>query len=184
MVARLEAIDHRIRECLKELMKAREDVGRIEGEADGLLRAQGLFASDSVKSDDVVTEIKYRLSQNRRRLISARQAVSRLEGELEGLRAAREIVGGGELPLEWVDDLYPQRGRDISPGWRRILGLFIKRLPAPVSIGDVMNFVTEHELGISRNAVRSQLHLYANRGFLKRVGDGLYKATDAVKRVC
>jgi len=47
-----------------------------------------------------------------------------------------------------------------------------------------MGFIGERNFAINRNAVRSQLHSYAIRGFLERVGDGLYRATDVVKSYC
>jgi hypothetical protein len=183
MPERLEAIHKRMIECQRELAKVREELARIEGEAEGLRRAEVLLASSGVKGEPSVREIKLRLVENHQRLVAARHAVSRIEGELNGLAIAWEIAGG-DRPLPDLSESQILRGRDISPAWRMILGYFLKRLPAPASIGDVMGFIADNDLRISRNAVRSQLHLYANRGFLKRVGDGLYKATDAVKRIC
>jgi hypothetical protein len=116
-----------------------------------------------------------------RRLNSARDEVSRLEGELEGLLSARNALFRNEPQLE-LPDL--PRSREISAEWREILGFFVKRAPNPASIDEVMAFIDERSFKINRNAVRSQLYAYVNRGFLERLGDGLYRATDVVKRYC
>jgi hypothetical protein len=115
------------------------------------------------------------------RLNKARDDVRRLEGELEGLLAARNALFHDEPQLE-LPDL--PRQREISPEWREILCHLLRRAPNPVSIDEVMEFIEAHRFQISRNAVRSQLHAYVNRGFLERLGDGLYRATDVVKAYC
>jgi hypothetical protein len=97
------------------------------------------------------------------------------------LIAARNALFHNEPQLELPDLPKP---REFSPEWREILCLFLKRAPNPASIDDVVQFIEERKFRITRNAVRSQLHSYVNRGFLERLGDGLYRATDVVKRYC
>jgi hypothetical protein len=115
------------------------------------------------------------------RLGKARDEIRRLEGELEGLLEARRALFAHEPKLQ-LPEL--PRARDLSAEWNDILCFILRRAPNPTSIDDVMQFIVERKFQIRRNAVRSQLHVYMNRGFLERVGDGLYLATDAVKPYC
>jgi hypothetical protein len=128
-----------------------------------------------------VTELDRLIRNCAQRLNRARDDARRLEGELEGLLAARNALFHNEPQLELPELPKP---REISPEWREILCLFLKRAPNPASIDEVMEFIERHRFQINRNAVRSQLHSYVNRGFLERLGDGLYRATDVVKRFC
>jgi hypothetical protein len=115
------------------------------------------------------------------RLNKMRDDVRRMEGELEGLLEARKALFENEPQLE-LPEL--PKTREISSDWNEILCFFLRRAPNPTSIDEVMQFISERNFKISRNAVRSQLHVYMNRGFLERLGDGLYRATDVVKPYC
>jgi hypothetical protein len=128
-----------------------------------------------------VAELDRLIRNCAQRLNRARDDVRRLEGELEGLVAARKALFRSEPQLELPELPKP---REISSEWREILCLFLNRAPNPASIDEVMEFIERRRFQINRNAVRSQLHTYANRGFLERLGDGLYRATDVVKRHC
>lgn len=123
-------------------------------------------------------------------MLELRREISRMEGELDGLLHARRLIAD-------KDDLSPptllseadfnpnKRERELSPQWKSILvNVFLRQLPNPVSIDEAMSYIHMMGWGINRNAVRSQLHLYAQRGLLKRMGDGLYRATDAIKPFC
>ncbi|HUJ37280.1 MAG TPA: hypothetical protein VLW88_06350 [Hyphomicrobium sp.] len=116
-----------------------------------------------------------------RRLARARADIRKLEVELQTLMRARRAVFEDEGQLD-LPNL--PRAREISPEWKDILNFFLQRAPEAVSIDEVMSFIQQRGFDIKRNAVRSQLHLYVHRRFLERMGDGLYRATDAVKPFC
>lgn len=105
------------------------------------------------------------------RLEKARTEVMRTEAELKGLLLARDLIfqRGGSPPAT--------SGREMSNEWKEILSYFRKVAPQPVSIDEVMQFIDTRGLDINRNAVRSQLHSYVNRGFLERVDEGRYRAS-------
>ena len=131
--------------------------------------------------DNLIRGCVRRLARARDDLRKAQDEVTHLEGELEGLRAARRTLQEEDPQLE-----LPIQGksRNISSEWSEILCHFLARAPNPLSIDDIMGFIALRGFAINRNAVRSQLHLYMNRGFLERVSDGVYRATDLVKRLC
>lgn len=139
------------------------------------------MVSRSNELDELIRSCIRRLNKARDDLTKAHGEVIRLEGELEGLRAARRTLQEEssqlELPIE-------KKHRAISSQWNDILCHFLASAPRPLSIDDIMAFIAIKGFDITRNAVRSQLHLYMNRGFLERVGDGIYRATDVVKRYC
>lgn len=128
-----------------------------------------------------VEDLDKLIRQLQLRLEKARTDVVRFEAELKGLMSARNAlfhhVGSSVAPISLP-------GREISPEWKEILSYFLKAAPQAISIDEVMQFIASRDLEINRNAVRSQLHAYVNRGFLERVQEGLYRATDAVKRYC
>jgi hypothetical protein len=126
-------------------------------------------------------ELDRLISEYSRRLNKARAEAQRLEIEIAALVRARRAIFENDEQLE-LPDL--PKTREISREWKEILRFFLQRLPNPVSIDEVMGFIADHGFSINRNAVRSQLHVYVARGFLERLGEGLYRATDAVKPLC
>ncbi|MEQ1650243.1 MAG: hypothetical protein ABL898_16815 [Hyphomicrobiaceae bacterium] len=182
----LSELDERIRGVRSEILRARDTLHRVEGELDGLQRGHDIVTEDKAGSrydiSGALEIIEVQIAQARKSKRDAQQTLRRLEGELQGLKKIRDIIGG-EVVREEPHEA-DSRTREISSEWRQILSFILSRLPNSVSIGDVMDFVSSKGFDISRNAVRSQLHIYVNRHFLKRISDGHYKATDAIRRVC
>jgi hypothetical protein len=139
----------------------------------------GLTERRGMRMPDHVDDLDRLIRQQTLKLEKLRAEVAKLEGELRGLNAARNLIARGMGAA--TTTLFQ---REISKEWREILTYFLRASPNPVSIGEVMQFIDSRGIQINRNAVRSQLHHYVNRGFLERIGEGLYRATDAVKPLC
>ena len=181
-----EEIDELIQRIATLIVERRAEGYKIEGEIYGLEHSKRLYLQtrhQTIQPDPIAAEIDANIRQAQRRAHDLRIELDKLEGELSGLRAARTIVTGEEQAPS-RDTAPPHKRTEISAPWRKILSHFVSKSPNAVSIDDVMIFIHNHNLEIGRNAVRSQLHNYAQRGFIKRIRDGLYVATDAVKRVC
>lgn len=156
---------------------------QIVGEHKGLVSALEIIQAQTTSVDrHVIDELAIRVRATSLKLRRHAAELEELSGEIEGLRQARLVAYGDEGVPE--PEINLPTGRGISTAWKKILNYFLQKSPNYVSISEVMQFISENELGISRNAVRSQLHLYEQRGFLKRVSEGEYKATGAIKRVC
>lgn len=179
-------IDEIIQRLASSIAVGRAEGYKIEGEIYGLEHSKRLYLQtrhQTIEPDPIAAGIDANIRQARRRAEELRIELEKLEGELSGLRAARAIVTGEDHSPN-QDVATPSKRTEISGPWRKILSHFVSKSPNAVSIDDVMIFIHNNNLEIGRNAVRSQLHNYAQRGFLKRISDGLYIATDAVKRVC
>jgi chromosome segregation ATPase len=180
-------IEQRVKACRKAIALAREELRRLSGELDGLKSAYSVVSEDTagiaIDLSGPLEELEKKIRKVRAAKISIRDKLEHLEGELLGLKAAQEILGNESEDADFDEEI-DRRGREMSPAWKNILGLFSRLSPNSVSIGDVMNFIAENDIRINRNAVRSQLHLYAQRGYLRRTGDGMYKATEALRKIC
>ena len=183
-------LDVEMKAVRRALIDQRKRILHLEGQVEALKRSQEVLFEDHAGIVDDLHSHKTQLSelirQSRQSLREAQNRLQTLEGELEGFTKARELLVGESSSCGVSDDIEPSehRGREISRDWRKILGHFLKVAPNPMSIDDIMGFINKSNMVISRNAVRSQLHIYCNRGFLKRVSDGHYRATDAIKRIC
>lgn len=177
-------IDDLIRNWQETVARLEKELLRLQGEQTGFLQAIDVMQSaDAQPEPKVILELQSRINLSSRRLNSVVSELETLRGKVQGLRSAREVAYGYDgIPENILFDSAEKP--DISPSWRQILGYILRRSPNPTSIDEIMSYIQHNNLRINRNAVRSQLHLYAQRRFLKRVSDGLYIATDAIKRIC
>jgi DNA-binding HxlR family transcriptional regulator len=111
----------------------------------------------------------------------ATQGAAKIAAELQVLKQQlRELQEEGrQLPLP-----LGRRKRGLSDKWLTILNYLVLRAPNPITVEELFAFATDNELGISRTAMRAQLHHYEKRGLVERVSDGVYLATSAARAFC
>lgn len=141
-----------------------------------------------------LNELSAQIEQKRRELEDLRAAVRRLQSEIASMIATKHALLRDSQQLSFFRETEEsgenrfgtsgRRARRISSEWNQILNYFVQRAPSPVSIDEVMHFIAQNSFDVSRNSVRSQLHNYAQRHALERVGDGYYRATNLLKDFC
>jgi hypothetical protein len=104
----------------------------------------------------------------RRLIADAQQRLRKVNSDAEKIRAEiaeleRRLSDAEQLalPLE-------QRRRGLSDKWGTILNYLVLRAPNPVTVDEILVFATENDLGVTRAAIRAQLHNYEKRGFVTR----------------
>ncbi len=116
-----------------------------------------------------------------RRLADAVEHVSSVRQELAELRAQLDAAKQEERQFAFD---FGSGSRKPSEHWAAILNYMLIRSPNPTAIDEIMAFAEQNDIRLKRSAVRVQLHHYAQRGLVERVGDGLYLPTDSAKIYC
>lgn len=128
-----------------------------------------------------VQTIERLIADAERRLQKVSLDAAKIEAELKQLQdQLLEVKASGTqlpLPLEG-------RKRGLSDKWGAVLNFLVLRSPNPVTVDEVVHFATENDLRITRSAIRAQLHNYEKRGFLERIEDGTYLATQTARAYC
>lgn len=83
------------------------------------------------------------------------------------------------LPVEAGSAPTKKRGRSglRSGAWREVFGFIASRWPGTVTNDQMMAFIIDSELSLTRQALRAQLSTYTQKGGLERAGDGVYRIT-------
>ena len=121
------------------------------------------------------------LADAKQRLRKTQDEVEKIKSEILALEsqliAAREADAQPRLPLG-------DNTRGLSEKWAAVLNYMVLRQPNSVSVDELMSFTADNNLNITRSAMRAQLYNYAQRGFVERVSDGLFRTTDYAREFC
>ena len=74
------------------------------------------------------------------------------------------------------------RQRALKPEWASALQHIGRQ--GKSSLDDMMKWSDDEGAGIKRNTLRSQMSIYADRGWVVRVTDGIYRLTDEGMAKC
>lgn len=105
------------------------------------------------------------------------QGLVEARAELRGLQSARDALGGrnGGSPIKAVKTTPATGGRGLSDTWQRIL-CFIGTEGR--SIDEIVGFVEQAGLEITRNTIRSQAHVMVSKTeLLERLDQGRFRLT-------
>jgi hypothetical protein len=109
-----------------------------------------------------------------------RSQIDALELEIRVLQEAAARINGAALSMPEMRPRRPARGesrdRALKAEWA--LALQFIGQSGTASLNDIMSWSDAEGAGIKRNTLRSQLSIYAERGWVKRVADGVYRLTD------
>jgi hypothetical protein len=128
-----------------------------------------------------VRTIERLIADAEQRLRRASLDKAKIKAELAELKRQLAVAQqeGKQLPLP----LGPRK-RGLSDKWATVINFMVLRAPNPVTVDELEAFAAENDLGITRAALRAQLHNYEKRGFIERVSDGVYLATAAARAYC
>jgi hypothetical protein len=128
-----------------------------------------------------VRTIERLITDAERRLHLAKSDVKKVSAELdelvERLDETRREEEQLHLPLE-------AKVRGLSEKWGAVLNFMVLREPNPVSIDEILQFAAENDLAITRSSARAQLYNYSQRGFVERISDGHFVATNDARDFC
>ena len=112
--------------------------------------------------------IERAITEKQAKLDAVRRQAATLEGEIHAYQSVLGII------IHDPASAHLDRRTHFSHTWARILQFIHDMHPSGASVEAIMGYVEEHDLGISRPAVRSQLSLYAGKGIVERLDAGLY----------
>ena len=109
-----------------------------------------------------------------------RSQLDALDLEIRVLQEAATRIGGGMAarapePRSRRAGRGEVRDRALKTEWALVLQFIGERGPA--SLNAIMDWSEAEGAGIKRNTLRSQLSIYAERGWVERVADGVYRLT-------
>lgn len=109
-----------------------------------------------------------------------RAQLDALDVEIRVLQEAAARIGGAVLPTASERERRAGRGegreRALKAEWALALQFIGQAETA--SLDAIMKWSDAEGAGIKRNTLRSQLSIYAERGWVERVGDGVYRLTN------
>lgn len=113
-----------------------------------------------------------------------RQIVQRrldeIDAQISAIREAAKRMGvdlgvAGAADVRAAKRTAGKRDRALTANWITILRFIGSRDTA--SLDEIMEFTEAHALNIQRNTLRSQTSIYADRGWLDRVDQGVFRLT-------
>lgn len=134
------------------------------------------------KVDALIIEAEERLGDLEAKANSARvelQTLHRVRAALVG-----EPLGAAEGEIYRSAVTGRRRPRALSETWQQLLRFVGSRPSETAEIDELWQEIRRSSLDVSRNTLRSQLSVYADRGYLERVSAGTYRLTDMGRRAC
>ncbi len=115
------------------------------------------------------------ISQNSEKLHKAEQKTLELLYELKGAIGARDAA----MSIGPRVGTSATRTRRISDEWRSILQFINTHGESGATLEGIQKFIEASKYEIKDSAVRSQLSIYSNKGFVVPLGGGNYRITAA-----
>ncbi len=147
---------------------------------------------DAMSNDVLSQMIEERQSRRAQHLAAAEELAVEIRALIEAREktsqsdAFRELSAVGDVaPNEGTSDVVRgvrKRTRPLKPVWRRILRYIGRR--DKTSLDQIMRYSEQHNLGINRNTLRSQVSIYTSAGWLERVSEGVFRLTEAGAKKC
>ncbi len=126
------------------------------------------MAAITEKLDELIAECE-------QDIVDTKQKLMQLEAKLSGFESARIAV---VETLQSKRKTEPENGfRSLSIAWVQVLSFIGGKREVGATLDEINRFVTESDLGIRRETIRSQLSIYNKKQILKRIGSSIYQLT-------